>query len=159
MGTRQTAGAARRELAAAVLLLALAAPARAEPPLDPRVTPETLAGTVCVHGYTRTVRPAWRWLRRLKERALAGIGRGPEDAGAYQLDHVVPLVLGGAPADPANLQLQERSEAKKKDHVERVLGCLVCKGEIALHEARAVLGHGDWRQGWSEWRKVRCWRE
>jgi len=151
----------RRPLAIAAALLLLAAPAAADDAavLDPRVTQETLAETVCVHGYTRSVRPGWRWARAMKDRALAAVGLGPEARGAYQLDHRMPLVLGGAARDPANLTLQESSEARIKDGMERRLGCLVCKGELLLEEARLILTGGDWRQGWSEWKRVRCRRK
>lgn len=147
-----------RSAIAAALLLALAAPsAAAEPITDPAVTQETLAETVCIRGYTRTVRPGWRALRRIKLWLLEAAGEPPEHAPAYQLDHAMPLVLGGDPRDPANMVLQPRGEAARKDRIERKLGCLVCTGQVGLDEARAEIA-GDWREAYHHWARVKCRR-
>ena len=128
-----------------------------DPPSDPAVTPRTLTATVCVPGYTRRVRASSRWLRALKLERLAAIGLGPEHARDYQLDHRLPLILGGAPDDAANLELQPVVEAQRKDRIERKLGCFVCAGQMSLDEARLWIT-GDWREAYHAWAPVKCRR-
>lgn len=154
--------AGMRPVAALVALLLLAAPSAAEEVFrdqsqNPAVSQETLATTVCVRHYTRSVRPSWAWARAWKARLMAAAGFPPETAHLYQLDHVLPLTLGGAGREPSNLALQEIGDAKRKDGMERRLGCLVCRGDFSLSEARAILA-GPWREGWSEWKRVQCRR-
>ena len=128
-----------------------------DPPSDPAVTPRTLTATVCVPGYTRRVRASSRWLRALKRERLAAIGLGPEHARGYQLDHRLPLILGGAADDAANLELQPLAEAQRKDRIERKLGCFVCNGQMSLDEARLWIT-GDWREAYHAWAPVKCRR-
>lgn len=154
--------AGMRLVAAILVLLLLAAPGAAEEVFpgaakNPAVTQDTLADTVCVRHYTRSVRPSWGWAKRMKAWLLARAGHPPEAAPLYQLDHVLPLTLGGAGREPSNLALQPIADARRKDGMERRLGCLVCRGDVTLEEAREILA-GPWRQGWSEWKRVRCAR-
>jgi len=65
---------------------------------------------------------------------------------AFELDHIIPLALGGSPDDPRDLQLEPWEEAGEKDNVEARLTRAVCVGGIALDEAR--------RRIWSDWRRV-----
>jgi hypothetical protein len=64
----------------------------------------------------------------------------------FELDHRIPLVLGGAPSDPRNLELQPWDEAGEKDHIEACLARAVCAGAIPLDEARRLI--------WSDWREA-----
>ena len=63
-----------------------------------------------------------------------------------ELDHRIPLSLGGAPLERANLELQPWDEAPEKDHKEACLSRAVCAGRLTLNEARARI--------WRDWRKV-----
>ena len=70
--------------------------------LNPAVTQQTIRSTICVSGWTRTVRPAVSYTNHLKEVGLGQYGlSGP--VAAYQEDHLVSLELGGNPTDPRNL--------------------------------------------------------
>jgi hypothetical protein len=64
----------------------------------------------------------------------------------YELDHIVPLTLGGHPRKLANLALQpwegERG-AWRKDALEIRLQRLVCGGVLTLNEAQACIAE-DW---------------
>lgn len=149
---------------AAVVAGATLHPARIalDPPVamslaDPRVRQDSIGATVCVRGYTRRQRPAHRHTRRIKMQRLAAMGLGPEHAGRYQLDHRLPMILGGAAADPVNLVLQERGEAGAKDGIERKLGCLVCAGALTIDAARTAL-MADWRAAREQWAGVACRR-
>jgi hypothetical protein len=70
--------------------------------LDPAVTQATIDRTICVSGWTETVRPPESVTEREKWASMAAY----EDTGSmdgYEYDHVVPLELGGATNDPRNL--------------------------------------------------------
>jgi len=71
--------------------------------IDPRVTQDTIGTTICVSGYTRTVRPSTAITGRIKRDQYAAYGLLGLSLSATELDHLVPLELGGAPADVANL--------------------------------------------------------
>jgi hypothetical protein len=154
---------ARRMIArlatAGLLLLALAhPPAPASPPAgglgqatqtvgcrerqglpDPRCTPGAIrAGValarICTYGYTRSVRPPESYTELLKLRQMRAYGlAGP--ASDYEEDHLVPLSLGGAPRDPANLWPQPRHgafNAEQKDHLETWVARMACAGRMPL---------------------------
>lgn len=108
-----------------ILALALAA-------LNPAVTQATIASTICVPGYTRTIRPPESYTSRIKRRLVGPFG----DMRAYQLDHVVPLGVGGAPRDPRNLALQPIKAALAKDADERRVRALVCGGRWTLQRGQ-----------------------
>ena len=77
---------------------------------------------------------------------MARQGGPAADVGQCELDHHVPLVLGGHPRNPKNLVLQplegERG-AKNEDCLERRLQDLACAGRLMLDEARATI-YFDW---------------
>jgi hypothetical protein len=110
----------RSLLRASVASLLLWAPcaAGAEPSLNHDVTPETIASTICVSSYTAMVRPATVYTNGVKLKLLHASGQDPSAASAYELDHIVPLALGGHPRALDNLQLQPWPEARRKDRLE-----------------------------------------
>jgi hypothetical protein len=64
----------------------------------------------------------------------------------YELDHIIPLALGGHPRNPSNLMLQPwegADGAKVKDKLEVRLQHAVCKGKIKLTVAQACIAE-DW---------------
>ena len=68
--------------------------------------------------------------------------------GHYEEDYLVPIGLGGAPDDPANLWPEPRQPADgwgadRKDELEAVLNRLVCEGRLPLAEAQAEIAR-DW---------------
>jgi hypothetical protein len=66
---------------------------------------------------------------------------------AYELDHLVSLELGGAPADEANLWPEQRGApagAEAKDAVENWLHQEVCAGRLPLGEAQRRIAT-NWR--------------
>jgi hypothetical protein len=138
----------------AVLLLFAAGAAFAQP-VNPDVTPETIKSTICVHGWTKTVRPPVTYTNRVKREEMENAGIPWERAREIELDHRVPLALGGAPAAPENLWLQTwapaapdgwkvDANARAKDHLEVRLRNLVCAGELDLREAQRCI-YDDWR--------------
>lgn len=132
---------------ALILLLSGAAPAAAN----------AGTGSVCERGGTRPLRASRAELRRVKREMLAELGLGHEHAVLYQLDHRLPLVLGGG-SGRDNLVLQEIGAARRKDQIERRLGCLVCAGALDLDDARAAI-LDDWQAAWWRFMPLRCsWR-
>ncbi len=114
--------------------------------VNPDVTRANIHETICVVGWTKTVRPSAAVMRDIKLRLAAKAGIAAADAYKYELDHVVPLELGGAPLDEQNLQLQPWAGscgAKAKDRLEYELSRRVCAGEVSLDQARAEIAE-DW---------------
>jgi hypothetical protein len=65
----------------------------------------------------------------------------------YELDHIVPLDLGGASLDLRNLMLQPWAGAcyaHMKDDLERRLSIMVCAGDLTLKGAQHEITT-DWR--------------
>jgi hypothetical protein len=113
--------------------------------LNPAVTPATIGQTICVRGWTRTVRPPSSYTSDLKLRQMREYGApgSPQD---YQEDHLISLELGGDPVDPRNLWPQQRPWAERVDTTENELNDAVCSGKLALAEAQlreSALKHGS----------------
>lgn len=126
-------------------LFLLVAPAFAgDMPLNPAVTQETINQTICVHGWTKTVRPPVAYTGSIKRRMMAEIGVPPEGEEDITLDHRIPLALGGSPDDRRNFILQPDDESKDKDRVEVCLSRTVCAGKVSLEQARMAI--------WNNWR-------
>ena len=71
--------------------------------INPDVTQENIATTVCVKGYAKTIRPPANYTNSLKKKQIreyAYTGTNPRD---YEEDHLTALSIGGAPTDPRNL--------------------------------------------------------
>ena len=80
-------------------------------------------------------------------------GLDPADSIKYELDHYVPLALGGHPRAEDNLWLQSWDgtwSARTKDRLERRLQVLVCAGKLSLRTARDAIQDG-WRAAYREY--------
>lgn len=110
--------------------------------VNPAVTDATMAATICVHGWTATVRPPTSYTNKLRA-AQTPAGFKPGDG---ELDHRLSIEDGGDPRDPANLWWMiyaDRYGARVKDVLETKLSRSVCAGKISLEEARSAL-MGNW---------------
>jgi hypothetical protein len=125
--------ALRRDHAARPVLLAH--PVRTPGVLNPEVTQATIGTTVCVRGWTQTIRPPSEYTSSLKRRQMReyGVGGDPAD---YEEDHLVSLALGGHPDDPRNLWPEPQPRARRVDGLERDLHRRVCAGELSLADAQ-----------------------
>jgi hypothetical protein len=103
--------------------------------LNPDVTQATIRSTICVRGWTRTVRPPTDYTNRLKLEGMQayGLHGSPHD---YQEDHLISLELGGNPSDPRNLWPEPYPRAADVDRIENQLNDAVCTGELTLAEAQ-----------------------
>lgn len=97
--------------------------------LNPAVTQSTINDTICVPGYTSRIRPSYAWSSSFKFALTEKQDVSPHD---YELDHLIPLELGGAPKASRNLWLEPWAEAHKSDPLENELRAEVCRGEISL---------------------------
>ena len=115
-------------------------------PLNPDVTEDTVGQTICAPGYTKRVRPSSSYTNGIKAKLLRERGLDESQMSEYELDHIVPLTLGGHPRKLANLTLQPwegELGAIRKDLLERRLQILVCRGELRLNNAQACIAE-DW---------------
>ena len=108
---------------------------------NPAVTQATITSTICVTGWTATVRPDTSYTNTLKREQLASgyAYQGDTNPADYEEDHFIPLEIGGAPSVSRNLwpEPYAGSEgARVKDVVENRLHHEVCKGTISLAAAR-----------------------
>ena len=128
-------------------LLVYTHPGVAEP--NRQLTPGSLLATstkarICTAGYTATVRHVTTATR---QQVFAAYRIGyPPPTGAYELDHLIPLELGGGNA-ATNLWPQPyhsgTGSADVKDHLENHLHALVCSGQVQLVAAQTAMA-GDW---------------
>jgi hypothetical protein len=142
----------------APLLFLAAAPAYADQSaLNPVVRQETIDKTICVPGYAMGVRPATRYTKGVKQMYLQRAQLNPRLAQAYELDHIIPLTLGGHPRNLA-LQIREgENGARRKDQIEEKLQCLVCSGQVTLATAQRDILE-DWQAAYDRYARVKCQR-
>jgi hypothetical protein len=110
------------------------------------VTQANIQQTICVPGWTATVRPSTSYTNGVKAKLLRDQGLPQADAGKYELDHLIPLALGGHPRNPENLWLQPWDGewgARVEDRLEVKLKAMVCAGKITLDRARRAIAT-DW---------------
>jgi hypothetical protein len=113
---------------------------------NPDVTQEMIGHTICVAGYTKSVRPATSYTNGVKRKLLREAGIDESHIGEYELDHLILLAVGGHPRKLSNLQLQPwggEQGALRKDQLERRLQIKVCRGEMGLLEAQKCIAE-DW---------------
>ena len=114
--------------------------------LNPDVTQATIGRTICVAGWTKTVRPSVGYTNGLKLRQMRDYGETGSPS-AYQEDHFISLELGGDPADPRNLWPEPYPRAGKVDRIENELNADVCSGRLTLSEAQRREAELKWTKG------------
>lgn len=117
--------------------------------LNPAVTPATTASTICVHGWTATVRPPTSYTNAIKQQSLPP----GHTAGEYELDHLDSIEDGGDPRDARNLWMQAYNDtygARTKDVLETRVSRLVCQGKLSLDQARAAIAP-NWLVGFQQY--------
>ena len=107
------------------------------------VTQANIYSTICVSGYTKTIRPPVSYTNRIKYSQLdSGYNyKGDTSAHDYEEDHLVPLEVGGNPSSVKNLWPEPwliTWNAGKKDQLENKMHSLVCSGSISLAAAQKV---------------------
>ena len=129
--------------------------------LNPDITPDPalLGRTICKRGWTASVRPKDSDV--LKQQVLLRYGIPPTrlNLARYEMDHRVPLEVGGAPHDLANLWPEPweadrqhpygvaaaGSGAQDKDKIENRTQAAICNGQVSLQQGQQLF-LGDWWQ-------------
>jgi hypothetical protein len=108
--------------------------------IDPAVTQQNIASTICRSGYTATVRPSTSQTNKVKAKMYQAyaIPAGTTS----ELDHLVSLELGGS-NDTKNLWPEVGSLPNPKDKVENDLHRAVCSGKVTLAAAQQAIAT-DW---------------
>jgi hypothetical protein len=78
---------------------------------NPDVTQSNINNTICVSGWTATVRPLTSCTNPLKAQGIINYRCLDNDIADYEEGHLAPLELGGAPRDPGNLWPELRAGA------------------------------------------------
>jgi hypothetical protein len=98
-------------------------------------------GDVCGDRSTRQYR---HWSRARDDRILAEYRLPPGPHPDFEVDHLIPLDLGGAD-DDANLWTEPRRSiepvwnAERKDRLEWRMANMVCSGQLDLHVAQEAI--------------------
>ena len=115
--------------------------------IDPSVTQDNIQSTICVSGYTSTVRPPVSYTDKLKKEQIQQYGYSDTSLADYEEDHLISLELGGSPTDPKNLWPESRTTTPYNSHVkdtlENALHKLVCEGKVPLATAQQAIAT-DW---------------
>ncbi|MEV7027728.1 hypothetical protein [Kitasatospora sp. NPDC093558] len=113
---------------------------------NPDVTQATIDDTICVPGYSSSIRPPSSYTTKLKIQQIAAYGYSDTDPSDYEEDHFIPLSLGGHPTDPNNLWPQPHYAtgtggwtAADKDTVEYKLYKAVCNHQVNLVPAQQAI--------------------
>jgi hypothetical protein len=159
------------------LLLLLASdptmPDRAKHPgaVNPKISAANKGRNVCAgrKWSTGSIRPPESYTNKLKRQEMQALGYTLPDPKAkcmdgsgnpecYELDHLISLEIGGAPADPKNLWVEpwhrnvggEDHGAKTKDGLEDRLHALVCAGSLSLEQAQREISV-DWKAAYRKY--------
>lgn len=113
------------------------------------VTQANIDSTICVKGWTATIRPPATYTTDLKKQQLAAGYTLDRDTltGDYEEDHLISLELGGSPTSQSNLwpePYKAPDGARVKDQLENKLRELVCAGTIQLATAQNAIATNWW---------------
>jgi hypothetical protein len=126
--------------------------------LDERVTQQSVADTICRPGYADTVSPPFDELKAHKDQLLAARGIGAAAGLTFALDRRVPVVLGGSPDAPANLDLLPWAGhlgERRKARAAVMLKHCVCAGKLSLADAQAAIV-GNWSAVYTGFGQTSC---
>lgn len=120
--------------------------------VNPDVTQDNIATTICTTGWTATIRPPESYTGALKPQLMRAYGT-TTPSNRTELDHLIPLELGGAPwavenlwpelPDPPGVPPGQTPVNNLKDRVENAAKDAVCKRVLPLDEARQAI-RTDW---------------
>jgi hypothetical protein len=111
---------------------------------DNALLPSVTVGDICVKGYTTNVRSV---STKTKSQVYAEYGVRTRKTGEYEVDHIIPLELGGT-NDIENLYPEPAAPKPgfhQKDVVENCLNKKVCDGEMKLIDAQQLIAT-NWTQ-------------
>jgi hypothetical protein len=143
-------------LLASIALWAVSANAQQPTPIlpDSKLTPgdtfDVSRQDVCVPGYTKTVRAVPQEVKQevYREYGITSHGRGD-----YEIDHLIPLELGGANSIKNLWPESYRTlpwSARVKDRLENKLHELVCSGRMDLKTAQQAIA-ANWIEAYGKY--------
>ena len=122
---------------------------------DPTMTPGAVRTTdareICSHG-TRELR---HWSRDQDNQIMAEYGLPPGPHPDFEIDHLIPLSIGGSDEN-RNLWPEPRRSiepvwnAERKDQLEWRLRELVCSGGVDIAEAQRAIAE-DWTEAYKRY--------
>src|SRR6202040_193678 len=121
---------------------------------DPKLTPGDAFGVtvqdLCVSGYTKKVRkvPA-----EMKREVYEEYGVTSHGSGDYEVDHLIPLELGGSNSIKNLWPESQRTapwNAQVKDRLEGKLHELVCSGQLDLKAAQQAIA-SNWIEAYKKY--------
>lgn len=124
--------------------------------LDPEVMQSNIKETICKAGHftwTEGHMPPKSFLEKTEKEQIAAYGYPDENTKHYQMDHLVPLSLGGSPTEAKNIWPQlliSKWSARRKDYIEGILHEKVCKGELSLSQAQEEI-RTNWIQTYEKY--------
>lgn len=113
--------------------------------INTNVTQANIQSTICVQGYTKTIRPPASYTAPLKIQSITQYGYADTNPKSYEYDHLVALEDGGNPTDTHNLWSEPIADAHIKDKVENAVHRDICNGKLTLAEGQHIL-MSDWTQ-------------
>lgn len=124
---------------------------------NPAVTQATIHQTICVKGWTATIRPPVSYTEPLKIKQLRSgyTYQGNTSPKFYEEDHLIPLEIGGSPTSAKNLWPEPHSSAEGsyvKDKLENEARKRICASPPTLTLAAARKGFAtNW---WAFYQKI-----
>jgi hypothetical protein len=116
---------------------------------NPSVTQDNIKDTICLPGFSKTVRPPVSYTTPLKIKLMQAYGF-TDFRSNYELDHLISLEIGGNPTDVRNLWPEPgygQYNFHIKDRFENYLHNAVCSGSMSLSEAQKEIAT-DWLTNW-----------
>ena len=117
--------------------------------INPSVNQENIQDTICVPGFSKTVRPPVSYTSPLKIHLMHSYGF-TDSRSNYELDHLVSLEIGGNPKSVTNLWPEPgygQYNFHIKDRFENYLHKAVCSGSIFLSDAQKEIAN-NWIENW-----------
>ena len=127
---------------------------------DPKCTPGAISlsvnqnnikNTICISGFTKTIRPPVSYTGPLKVNLMHSYGF-TDSRTNYELDHLIPLEIGGNPESVTNLWPEPgygQYNFHVKDRFENYLHNAVCEGSMTLDQAQKEIAT-NWVQNWKK---------
>lgn len=115
----------------------------------PDVKQSTIEYTICVSGYASSIRPPVSYTEPIKFKLMEAYGF-TDSPSNYELDHLIPLEIGGSPLDVRNLWPESHyttPNSYDKDGFENYLHDQVCSGKMDLATAQNEIAT-NWVKYW-----------
>jgi hypothetical protein len=116
---------------------------------NPSITQNNIKDTICIPGYTKTVRPSVSYIAPLKRKLMHSYGF-TDSPSNYELDHLIAREIGGHRTDVKNLFSEPgygQYNFHIKDRFENYLHHQVCNGAIILSEPQNEIAT-NWISSW-----------